>query len=138
MLKNIPACISPELMSAMMCMGHGDELVLADGDFPAETYSKRVIRADGLTICTLLEAILLFFPLDPFTEKPIMIMAAMGKEPKNWKKYRKIIAGFEKRFRDFEHIERFEFYKRAQNAFAVVVTSEPDGNIILKKGVVAL
>ena len=48
MLRNIPACISPDLMHALMSMGHGDEIVLADADFPAATYSKRLIRADGL------------------------------------------------------------------------------------------
>ena len=134
MLKNIPDCISPELMSIMMRMGHGDELVLADGDFPVESYSKRVIRADGLRISTLLEAILRFFSLDPFVEKPIMIMAPVDREPEVWKEYRKIVSKFEKGITDFEYLERFDFYKRAKEAFAVVATSEPDGNLILKKG----
>ena len=106
MLKNIPDCISPELMSTMMRMGHGDELVLADGDFPVNTYSKRVIRADGHKIADLLKAILPFFPLDPFAEKPVMIMAPVegAKEPETWKEFRKIISKFEKRFVDFEYI----------------------------------
>ena len=138
MLKNIPDCISPELMSIMMRMGHGDELVLADGDFPVDTFSKRVVRADGHRLTTLLEAILPFFPLDPFIEKPVTIMGPVGKEPDCWKEYRQIIRKFEKRFTDFDHIERFDFYKRTQNAFAVVATSEPDGDIIFKKGVVAV
>jgi len=136
MLKNIPECISPELMSIMMKMGHGDELVLADRDFPAETFSKRVVRADGLKISTLLESLLLFFPLDSFVEKPVAIMAPVDKEPEAWKEYRKVISKFEGRFTNFEYAERFEFYKRAENSFAVVATSEPDGNLILKKGVV--
>ncbi len=53
MLRNIPACISPDLMHALMSMGHGDEIVLADADFPAATNSKRLIRADGLDVGTL-------------------------------------------------------------------------------------
>ena len=136
MLKNIPECISPELMYFMMNMGHGDELVLADRDFPTETFSRKVVRADGHRLATLLKAILPFFPLDPFVEKPVMIMAPVEKEPDCWKEYRSILASFEKRFTDFDYIERFDFYKRSKNAFAVVATSEPDGNIILKKGVV--
>ena len=138
MLRNIPDCISPELMSVMMRMGHGDELVLADGDFPVDSFSKRVLRADGHRLAILLKAILPFFPLDPFVEKPVMIMAPVGKEPDCWEDYRRIITSFEKRLTEFEYIERFDFYTRAQNAFAVVATSEPDGNIILKKGVVAV
>ena len=118
MLKNIPDCISPELMSLMMKMGHGDELVLADRDFPAETFSKRVIRADGLKIIQLLSAILPFFPLDSFVEKPVAIMAPIDKEPEVWKEYRKVISKFEKRFTDFEYIERFDFYRRAKESFA--------------------
>ena len=55
MLKNIPACISPELMKTMMVMGHGDELILADADFPANTFGKRVIRADGVGLTELAE-----------------------------------------------------------------------------------
>ena len=102
MLKNIPDCISPELMSLMMRMGHGDELVLADRDFPAETFSKRVVRADGLKITQLLEAILPFYPLDPFVEKPAAIMAPVDKEPEAWKEYRKAISKFEKKFTEFE------------------------------------
>ena len=141
MLKNIPNCISPELMSIMMRMGHGDELVLADGDFPVDTFSKRVVRADGLKITTLLEAILPFFPLDPFVEKPVITMdyrAWSKEEPAFYAMFRKLIKKFDQGFTDFEYIERFEFYKRAQNAFVVVATSEPDGNIILKKGVAAV
>lgn len=141
MLKNIPGCISPELMYVLMRMGHGDEIILADADFPAETCSQRVIRADGHGLVTLLEAILPFLPLDPFVEKPVMIMAPVdskAEEPANWQEYRNTIKKHEKRFRNFDYIERFNFYKRTKKAFAVVATGEPDGNLILKKGVVML
>ena len=136
MLKNIPECISPKLIYLMMKMGHGDEIVLADRDFPADTFSKRVVRADGLKIMQLLEAILPFFPLDSFVDKPVAIMSPVDKEPEAWKDYHKVISKFEKRVTDFEYVERFDFYKRAKDSFAVVATSEPDGNLILKKGVV--
>jgi L-fucose mutarotase len=140
-LRHIPPGISPEMLYHLMRMGHGDELVLADGDFPVETYSARVVYAYGLGIAELLEAILPFFPLDPFVEKPAAIMAMVEKnapEPEAWSVYRAIIAGHEKRFKDFEYVERFGFYKRAKDSFLVVATTEPDGNVILKKGVVTM
>ena len=140
MLRNIPACISPDLMHALMSMGHGDEIVLADADFPAETNSRRVIRADGLDVATLLEAILPFFPLDTFVQKPAVTMdcSEWGDEPESYGKFRKIIKKHDRNFKDFELLKRFDFYERAKNAFAVVVTSEADGNVILKKGPVMI
>jgi L-fucose mutarotase len=141
MLKNIPAVISPELLYNMMKMGHGDELVLADGDFPVETFSKRIVYAYGHEIAVLLEAILEYFPLDPFVEKPVSIMAPVEgniTEPPNWQVYRSIISKQEKRFNEFEYVERFDFYRRAKESFLVVATTEPDGNLILKKGVVMI
>ena len=140
MLRNIPACISPDLMHALMSMGHGDEIVLTDADFPAETYSARLIRADGLDVATLLNAILPFFPLDPFVERPAIIMdcSAWGDEPESYGRFRKIFKKHDKNFKDFELLKRFEFYERAKNTFAVVVTSEADGNVILKKGPVMM
>jgi len=140
MLKHIPGVISPDLMQAMMRMGHADRLVLADSDFPAETFSRRVIRADGIRIAALLEAILPFYPLDPYVEAPVSVMAPVGDagEPDVWKEFREIISRHEKRFKDFDYIERFEFYKQAGESFAVVITGEPDGNLILQKGVVAV
>ena len=93
MLKKIPACISPDLMHAMMSMGHGDELVLADADFPAESNNDFVIRADGIDVATLLEAILPFFPLDPFVDKPVITMdcSEWGDEQESYNRFRKII-----------------------------------------------
>lgn len=140
MLRNIPACISPDLMHALMSMGHGDEIVLADADFPAETNSRRLIRADGLDVATLLEAILPFFPLDTFVEKSVITMdySEWGNEPESYERFRKTIQKHDKNFRDLELLRRFELYERAKNAFAVVVTSEADGNVILKKGPVMI
>lgn len=141
MLKNIPAVLSPELFYHMMRMGHGDELVLADGDFPVETFSQRRVYAYGHEIPRLLEAILSFFPLDPFVEVPVAIMAPVEadmQEPPNWSTYRSIIEKYDHRFKDFEYVERFEFYARAEKSYIVVATTEPDGNLILKKGVVMM
>lgn len=140
MLRNVPRCISPDLIHALMSMGHGDEIVLADADFPAVTNSGRVIRADGVDIARLLEAILPFFPLDAFVEKPAVTMdcSEWGDEPESYERFRRTIRKHNRKFKDFDFLGRFEFYERARGAFAVVVTSEADGNVILKKGPVMM
>ena len=136
MLKGIPPVISPELMYVLMCMGHGEEIVLADADFPALTHAKKIIRLDGVRTADLLDAILLFFPLDPFVERPVASMdcSPWGPEPESYEVYRRILRRHCTNFTDFELMERFDYYRRAECAAAVVVTSEPDGNVLLKKG----
>ncbi len=141
MLKGIPAILSPDLMKLIMEMGHGDELVLADGNFPAASNAVRLVRCDGHGVPEILDALLAFFPLDPYVEAPAGIMQAVegdDTQPEIWKTYRKIITRHEPEWKDFERIERFAFYERARNAFGVVATSESAlyANIILKKGVV--
>jgi len=139
MLKNIPACVSPDLMHAMMSMGHGDEIVLADADFPGASVAQRLIRADGLTLDILLNAVLPFFPLDSFVEYPVATMdyrAWSATEPGSYGRFRKIFTEHQVRIKDFELVERFAFYERARKTFAVVMTSETDGNLILRKGAV--
>ncbi len=141
MLKGVPAILSPDMLKVLMEMGHGDELVLADGNFPAVSNARRLIRADGMMIPPLLEAILKFFPLDQYVEHPVALMQVVPGDPTRpiiWEEYRKIIRASGEKFIDFEHIERHAFYARARNAFAIVATSEPAlyANLILKKGVV--
>lgn len=142
MLKGIPKVISPELFKIMMEMGHGDELVLGDGNFPAAAYAQRIARADGLSIPVLLEAILQFYPLDSYVKSPVALMAvAPGDtvQPAIWEEYRRIVAKYDPESAVFEYVERFAFYERAKKAFAIVATGESAlyANIILKKGVVA-
>ncbi|UCF99213.1 MAG: L-fucose mutarotase [Spirochaetaceae bacterium] len=141
MLKGIPAIISPELFKVMMEMGHGDELIIGDGNFPAASMARRLLRADGHGIPELLEAILRFFPLDSFVEHPVALMAVVPgdpTEPKIWEQYRRIIKNAEPKFADFEFVERFAFYERAKQAYAILATGEQAlyANLILKKGVV--
>ncbi len=140
MLRNIPACISPDLIHALMTMGHGDEIVIADADFPAATHCRKLIRADGVDVSTLLEAILPLFPLDSFVEKPVITMdcSEWGDEPDSYERFREIIRKHYDKFTDFELLKRFDLYDRASKAYAVVVTSEADGNVILKKGPVMM
>jgi len=141
MLKNIPSVISPELMYVLMEMGHGDEIVLADGNFPAANVAQRLIRCDGHGVPEILEAVLKFLPLDIYVEQPVALMSVVpgdDTKPTIWEDYRKIIKASGEKFSDFEFVERFDFYERAQDAYAVVATSEKAlyANIILKKGVI--
>ncbi len=141
MLKNIPNVISPDLMYVLMEMGHGDEIVLADGNFPAAGVAQRLIRCDGHNVPEILEAVLKFFPLDIYVEKPVALMSVVpgdNVKPTIWEDYRRIIKTSGEKFSDFEFVERFAFYERAQDAYAVVATSEKAlyANIILKKGVI--
>lgn len=138
MLKGIPKIISPELLKVLMEMGHGDEIVIADGNFPGERIGKRCIRCDGHGTCELIEAILKLFPLDTYA-KPVYIMQKVKGdtvETPIWDEYAEIIK--EHTCEKIEQIERFDFYERAKNAYAVVMTGESAlyANIILKKGVV--
>ncbi len=141
MLKKIPAIISPDLMHILMSMGHGDEIVFADGNFPADTNAQRLVRCDGHTVTELLEAILPFFPLDTYAETSVGLMAVVKGDPTVptiWEDYKEVIKKHDGKEATIEFIERFDFYDRAQKAFAIVATSESAlyANIILKKGVV--
>jgi L-fucose mutarotase len=141
LLKNIPNILSPDLLKILMEMGHGDELVIADGNFPAASIAQRLIRLDGHNVPEVLEAILIFFPLDIYVENPVGLMEVVpgdNVKPVIWDEYRKIVLESKEPFKEFEHIERFAFYERAKKAYAVIATSESAlyANIILKKGVV--
>lgn len=138
MLKNIPSIISPELMKALMQMGHGDEIVLTDGNYPSCSAGPPVIRADGHGIPELLSAILAFFPLDVASGNNVIFMKPnQGKNPPIWSKYKEILKK-SKQIYSIEKLERFEFYERASHAYRIVASSEQAlyANIILKKGVV--
>ena len=141
MLKGIPARISPELMYALMKMGHGDELVLADGNFPADSIARRIVRADGLSVPDVLEAILQFFPLDTYVDAAAFVMQPVPGDPPKppiWKKFKQLLDASEGKSIQLEQVERFAFYEQAKRAYAVVATSETAlyANLILKKGVV--
>ncbi len=140
MLKNIPPIISPELMKILMEMGHGDEIVLADGNFPAASTANRLVRCDGHGVPELLEAILKLFPLDTYVDQPVALMNVVPgdpAEPTIWNVYEAILKKSGEPYSDFHLVERSAFYERAKKAYAVVATSEKAlyANIILKKGV---
>ncbi|MDQ0900380.1 MULTISPECIES: L-fucose mutarotase [unclassified Paenibacillus] len=140
MLKGIPSILSPELLKVLMEMGHGDEIILADGNFPAASHTNRLLRSDGHGVPELLEAVLSLFPLDSYSEKPVALMAIVPGdkvETPIWAAYEEIIHNYTTP--QIEYVERFAFYERAKKAYAIVATSEKAlyANIILKKGVIS-
>lgn len=144
MLKGIPNIISPDLLKALSQMGHGDELVIADGNFPCHSVGKNaiVIRADGHGVPEILDAILQLIPLDTYTEKPVALMEVVPGDtcgtPTIWNEYEEILDRHEPEHHDIEYTERFAFYERAKNAYLIIATGEEAiyANILLKKGVV--
>ena len=141
MLKGIPSILAPDLLKILAEMGHGDQIVIGDGNFPAASNAKRLIRCDGHPIPPLLDAILQVFPLDTFVEKPVGLMAVVPGDdtvPTIWDKYREIVARHDPRAADFEFIDRFDFYSRAQAAYAIIATGEGAlyANLVLTKGVI--
>ncbi|HEX3028100.1 MAG TPA: L-fucose mutarotase [Clostridia bacterium] len=141
MLKGIPSILPPELLKILMEMGHGDEIVISDGNFPAAGIAQRLVRCDGHNVPELLDAILKFFPLDPYVAAPVTLMKVVPGdkvETPIWDVYKEIVKKHEPVSNMIENIERFAFYERASKAYAVVTTGEKAlyANIILKKGVV--
>lgn len=141
MLKGIPSILTPDLLKILMEMGHGDTIVIGDGNFPAASCAKRLVRCDGHAVPELLDAILKLFPLDTPAAKPVGVMQVQEQdapEPEIWQTYRELVAKYEPKLTELNEIERFAFYDRAREAYAVVSTGEKAlyANIILKKGVV--
>lgn len=138
MLKGIPAIISPDLLRVLAQMGHGDELLLADAHFPGETLGHRVLRADGLSITPLLDAILHLLELDRHASPLAMMAASEGDalDPALENEYLRTIHRHSPDVSRPLMLERSAFYERAKSAFAVVVTGDmrPYGNVLLRKG----
>ena len=139
MLKNVPKIISPELLKVLCEMGHGDEIVIADANFPAENYGKRCIRADGLGGVQLLDAILKLIPLDTYADKNFLLMQTTQGDPTPtiWAEYFETANKNDDNLRA-GNLERFAFYERAKQAYAVIASGEEAiyANIIIKKGVI--
>jgi len=144
MLKGIPAILSPELLKVLCEMGHSDRIVIADGNFPAESMGKngKVIRLDGHGACEVLDAILSLFPLDTYVDHPVSLMEVMpgdDVETPIWDEYAAIVEKHDPKGKDaIGTIERFAFYEETKKAYAVVATGEKAlyANIMLQKGVI--
>ncbi|MBQ8291091.1 MAG: fucose isomerase [Clostridia bacterium] len=139
MLKGIPKIVSPQLLKILSEMGHGDEIVIADGNFPSENYGKRVIRADGIGGVEMLDAVLSLIPLDTYVQENFLLMQTVAGDPTPtiWDEYFAVAKKRDDNLRA-GNLERFAFYERAKNAYAVIATGEGAvyANIILKKGVI--
>ena len=144
MLKGIPPILSPEFLKVLCEMGHGDRIVIGDGNFPAQSMGKDsiVLRCDGHGVAELLDAVLTVFPLDTYVEKPVQLMEVMdgdSVETPIWDTYHEILKKHDVRGAEaVGHLERFAFYEEAKKAYAIVATSESAlyANIMLQKGVV--
>lgn len=138
MLKGLSPLLSPDLLHVLASMGHGDEIVLADANFPAASQARRLVRLPGVAAPAVLDAVLSVMPLDTFVAQAALTMQVVDD-----------VAATPAAVADFNAVlqqhgcpptaslERFAFYERAARAFAVVATGETRlyGNILLKKGV---
>ena len=139
MLKHIDTCISPDLLKVLMEMGHGDEIVLADANFPANSHTDQCIRLDGNDLQAVLEGIIKLIPLDTYVDCPVILMmhGSEIERPIIWDLYKKIITSANEPYKVL-YLDRHAFYERAKKAYAIVATSDTHlyANIILKKGVI--
>jgi L-fucose mutarotase len=141
MLKNIDPLLSPDLLMVLRSMGHGDDIAVVDGNFPADSMAQRLVRLDGLAATAVLDAILSVMPLDDFVPEAAWRMEVVGDpqaELPIFDEFRTIVARREGPGFRLAALERFAFYERAKAAYAIVATGEARlyGNVILRKGVV--
>lgn len=145
MLRGIPNCLSPELLKVIAEMGHGDVLVIGDAFYSSASSARHniLVRADGVRATEILDAVLHFFPLDRSVEKPVLIMDKQECDQDIptpiWEEYREIVCRYDDRGNDcVGMIERFDFYKAAERAYAVVATGETSlyGCIMIQKGTI--
>ena len=145
MLKKVSKLLTGDMLKVLCDMGHGDEIVIADANFPAETVAQRLIRVPGIDAVTLCEAILDVFPLDSYSAYPAALMDLTDSDKKKgmpvpgiWAEYEELLSDVSKKQVEIERMERYAFYERAKKAFAVIQTGEEKqyGNLILVKGVI--
>ena len=142
MLKGLPPLLTPELLKILCEMGHGDEIVLADGNFPSEAIGQRVVRLDAHAGTDVLKTIMSVFPIDTYSDPNVFLMEVVpgdNVETPIWDEYSHIMKESERETVRIGHIERFAFYERAKKAYAVIATGETAlyANLILKKGVIS-
>lgn len=141
MLRNISPILSPDVLWTLRAMGHGDDLVIADANFPATALGARCHRIDGLPATDVLEAVLAVLPLDRFVPDPAVVMEVVDDidaVPPVVSAFQDITTATADNPATLGKMERFAFYERAKSAFAIIQTGETRlyGNIILKKGVI--
>ena len=142
MLKGIHPALSPDLLKTLAEMGHGEEIILADAHFPGYSFQTRILRADGIDITTLLDALLPLFELDNYADPMVMMQAVPGDQldPAVEQQYMAAVHRHVPTAKPPVRIDRCAFYDRAKTAFAILITGENRkyGNLLLKKGVTPL
>jgi L-fucose mutarotase len=141
MLIGIDPVLGPETLSVLRAMGHGDRLVLADANYPASSSAARVVRADGVSLLTMLSAVLSVLPVDDFEPEPLSSMQVVGKPnevPAIVREMQLVVDRVVPGAPRIRGVERFAFYELARSAYAVIATGERAfyGNLIIRKGVV--
>ena len=141
MLKGIDPLLDPDLLHTLAAMGHGDTIVIVDANFPAAANARQLISLPGTNATDVARAILSVMPLDDFIDAPAAVMAVVddpSATPPVVAEFKRIVSEAEGRPIRVESIERFDFYERARDAFAIVATGERRlyGNLMLTKGVV--
>ena len=142
MLRHISPLLSPELLKVLAEMGHGDTIVLADANYPAMSgAAPHKVRADGIPLPALLDAILRHFPVDTYVPQPVTLMQVVPGDdyvPEIWRDYFEVFHRHGIQDAQVGHVERMAYYRQAETAYAVVASGERSryANIILKKGVI--
>ena len=140
MLIGLDPVLTPELLQYLRAMGHGDEIVIADGSFPAATVAKRLVRLDGIGLRRVLRAIFAVLPIDESEPDPVLGMEVIGAPDERVAMHAEIAHALAQTASNAELrlLERHAFYRRAEQAFAVVATGETGfyGNVIVRKGTI--
>jgi len=141
MLKNLDPLLSPDLLSILAAMGHGDELAIVDANFPAAALARRLVRLDGVGATPALQAVVSVLPLDDFVDSPVTVMQVVGQPetvPEPVREFQELVNRAESKEIKVTPIDRYSFYDRARAAFAIVATGETRlyGNVLVKKGVI--
>jgi L-fucose mutarotase len=140
MLIGIPALLGPEFLATLRAMGHGDEIAIVDGNYPALTDARRLVRADGHGALAVLDAILQVLPIDDLVEEAIFRASVKGDPAVADPVHDEIDAICATRVpgRKVVPLSGAAFYARVKAAHAIVATSEPRlyANVILRKGVI--
>ena len=140
MLKNIPTNLSPDVVKALMEMGHGDEILIADGNFPSTSHTTNILRLDGQSTLEVLKSILYLMPLDEYEKDAVLLMQPKENEdtPDIWNEYKQILKRTGNGHITVATVERFDFYEQAKKSYAIIATGEQSlyANILLRKGVI--
>lgn len=146
MLKSIDPLLNADILYALRAMGHGDDVIICDANFPADSIARqtvygKLLRMDGVTAGRAARAVLSVLPLDSFVEKPALRMEVGGKPhelPPVQQEVQREIDAAEGRSWPMGSVERFEFYDLAKKAYCVIATGEARfyGCFAFKKGVI--